>query len=41
MIEELMKQKRHEELMRELGPFQWAAEGGLIGYSDGGIVRLL
>ena len=41
MIEELMKQKKHEELMRELGPFQWAAEGGLIGYSDGGIVRLL
>ena len=29
MIEELMKQKRHEELMRELGPFQWAADGGI------------
>ena len=29
MIEELMKQKKQEELMRELGPFQWAAEGGI------------
>ena len=29
MIEELMKQKKQEELMRELGPFQWAADGGI------------
>ena len=29
IIEEYMKQKKHEELMRELGPFQWAADGGI------------
>jgi hypothetical protein len=39
IIEEYMKQKKHEELMRELAPSQWAAEGGRIGYERGRVVN--
>ena len=39
MIEELMKRKKHEELMRESAPSQWAAEGGRIGYNRGRVVN--
>ena len=39
IIEEYLKQKEHEERMRNLAPSQWVAEGGRIGYEPGGVVE--